>query len=194
MARSRSIATVVSTKDGKRFSRALPDMPAAIQDHCQTTIDASFIMVFGGGASALKLDIRGKKWKRLPNMPRGRHGPVCGVVREKGLPKRAVVAGGWTHVIHSRRQPTNQVDILELSTLVWKRGHSLPQKLYYQVPIPFGDTFLAVGGTVDGRYGVATIYKYDLEFGRWKTLPYKVAGAVGSTMFSVRRQAFNGTQ
>ncbi len=121
-------AAVEFTRDGKHFSKSLPAMPVAMHVHCQVTVDANTIMVFGGCPEdtcysdvALKLNIAEKKWKKLPKMPTGRHAPSCGVVKENGVPKRVVVAGG--HVPGSGpARISNKVEILELSTLTWKTG------------------------------------------------------------------------
>ncbi len=96
------VDTVETTKDGKHFlRRGLPDLPLGLHGHCQVTVDADTIMVFGGCANrsgdchsnvALKLDVAGKKWKHLPRMRAGRRGLSCGIVGERGQPKRIVAA------------------------------------------------------------------------------------------------------
>ena len=117
------LATVEATRDGKNFDRSIPDMPIPNHAHCQVTVDRNTIMTFGGciagnchAPNVYKLDTRTKKWTKLPSMPTGRHSPVCGVVREKGVPKKVVVAGGW------RGNYINSVEIFDLATLTWSKG------------------------------------------------------------------------
>ncbi len=124
----KNLNTVESTTDGKHFSSALPAMPIDNRHHCQVTVDSNTIMVFGGCTSractsqvALKLNIAQKKWKKLPKLPTGRFGPGCGVVKERGVPKRVVVSGG--HIPGGGvARITTKVEVLELSTLKWTSG------------------------------------------------------------------------
>ncbi len=117
--------TVESTRDGKHFTRSIwPSLPEANHAHCQVTVDPNIIMVFGGctpsncnSDTSLKLNIAEKKWKKLPKLPAGRYGPACGVIKERGVAKRVLVAGG-----HTKGGITDNVVVLELSTLTWTNG------------------------------------------------------------------------
>ena len=98
---NKRVRTVESTNDGKHFSKALPALPVEVHAHGQVTVDTNTVMVFGGcppdtcfSNMAFKLNIRQKKWKRLPNLPTGRHAPSCAVVKENGVSRRVIVAGG----------------------------------------------------------------------------------------------------
>ncbi len=120
---SKLLRTVESTKDGKNFDRSLPDLPVANHAHCQVTVDARTIMVFGGHSelsstsrTALKLDTVDKKWTELPNLPTGRNCIGCGVVAENGVSKQVVVVGGHNG------QHLDTVEILDLATLTWSTG------------------------------------------------------------------------
>ncbi len=119
------LTTVDSTSDGKHFDHSLPDLPVATENHCQVTVDAQTVMVFGGCQqgegrcptnSALKLDTKQKKWTSLPNLPKGRFQLICGLVSELGLPRKVVITGGWN------RASLSTVDILDLSTMTWSTG------------------------------------------------------------------------
>ncbi len=124
---NKRVRTVESTTDGRHFSRALPDLPVDVYVHNQVTVDSNTVMIFGGSLSAknqysnlaLKLNIAEKKWKRMPNLPTGRYSPGCGVVKESGVPKRVIVAGGLPS-----SGVTDSVEVLELSTLTWSKGKS----------------------------------------------------------------------
>ncbi len=171
-------------------------MPVQNYVHCQVTVDVNTIMVFGGcipgncyADVALKLNIADKKWKRLPNLPTGRHGPACGVIREQSVPKRAVVAGG--HVKGSGiARIANVVEVLELSTLKWTRGPALPVRLHYHVGVPYQGTFYILGGHT-GSVDVDTIYRYEPESGHWTLLPYRLSSPSNAIpAFIVNRRAF----
>ncbi len=196
---NRRSSAVESTKDGKHFSRQLPNLPVAVHAHCQVTVDPNTIMVFGGctahGCSsnmALKLNIRERKWKKLPSMPTGRHGPGCGVVSEKGVPKRVIVTGGHVHqrIGKGPHRITNRVEILELSTLTWSMGSPLPQRLHFHAGIQYHDTFFLAGGH-EGRRAVNTVYRYEPRSGHWELLPYRMSRpAHAMAAFPVSRKAF----
>ena len=116
-------AAVETTRDGKHFSKPFPDMPLATRQHCQVTVDANTIMVFGGttlkdfwARDAQQLDISKKTWKLLPKMTTGRTDFGCGVVNVAGTPKGVVVAGGHTPA------GTDKVEVLDLASLTWKSG------------------------------------------------------------------------
>ena len=119
----RRTATVEATKDGKHFSKDLPSLPEPLSSHCQVTVNANIIMVFGGATAraspsdtALKLNVAERKWKKLPRLPTGRHGLSCGLVKEQGVPKKVVVNGGW------KGSGLNKVEVLDLNTLTWNTG------------------------------------------------------------------------
>ncbi len=117
----RPFAAVETTRDGKHFSKPFPDMPLATRQHCQVTVDANTIMVFGGttlkdfwARDTQQLDISKKMWKLLPKMPTGRTDFGCGVVNVAGTPKGVIVAGGHTPA------GTDKVEVLDLLSLTWK--------------------------------------------------------------------------
>ncbi len=192
----RVLTTVESTTDGKHFSKSLPAMPIPNYVHCQVTVGSNTIMVFGGCRSgncqadvALKLNIAEKRWKKLPALPTGRHAPACGVVEERGTPKRVVVSGGWR-----ASKILTTVEVLQLSTLKWSTGHPLPQKLFYHRSVQFRNTFFILGGH-NGSSNLNTIYRFESETGRWTLLSYKLSTrARGITAFAVNRRAFKGSQ
>ena len=174
---SKVIRAVETTKDGRSFSHNIPDMPTPNHAHCQVTVDKNTIMTFGGCIigncnlkNVYKLDTRTKKWSRLPSLPTGRHAPICEVVRERGVPKRIVVAGGW-----SAGKYINTVEILDLTTLTWKKGSPYPVPAGYMGTVPFGDTFITVGGYQQGVGAISTMYKYEPLSNRWSRLPYRLS-------------------
>ncbi len=68
--------------------------------------------------TALKLDLKTKRWKKLPALPTGRPAVTCGLVSKDGNPKRIVVAGGFSPTWKA----IDTVEVLELATLTWSKG------------------------------------------------------------------------
>ncbi len=173
---NKQVGIVETTKDGKHFSRTLPALPVPNFVHCQVTVDSNTIMVFGGCIpgncaynAALKLNIAERKWKKLPNLPTGRHGPGCGLVSERGAPKRVVVAGG-----RGSGGITDKVEVLDLSTLTWSTGPPLPIKNHYMTSLPYRNTFYLLGGHIGSKL-IDPIYRCEPETGHWTLLPYRLS-------------------
>ncbi len=138
-------------------------MPVETHVHCQATVDSNTVMVFGGCTegncqldTALRLGLAKNKWKKLPSLPTGCIGPSCGVVRERGQPRRFIITGGWRR----RRILLNTVEILELSNLKRVAGFHLAQPIYLHVSVPYRNAFYIVGGR-HGRHPLNTVYRYD---------------------------------
>ena len=210
---SKILATVETTRDGKNFDLSLPDMPIANHAHCQVTVDSRTVMVLGGcipgdceSDVAFKLDLVQKKWTKLPGLAVGRHGHSCGVVSKKGVPKKVVVAGGYSGKHEA------SVEVLDLATLTWSTGTyciqqqcvilnllllgvPLPGRRRYASRVQFEDTFVVVGGYDHGaKKNTNTLLKYEPASGRWTTLPdHLSAPSQAFVAFSINREAFAST-
>ena len=116
-----TLASVEATSNGFHFANGgrFDDVPEAVQGHCQLTVDADTVMVFGGtlGDGAYSLDVPSGKWGPLPKMTRSRNGVSCGLADNGTV---VVVAGG----IMPGGGLTNTVELLDLtlSPLSWTTG------------------------------------------------------------------------
>ena len=61
---------------------------------------------------------------------------------------------------------TDSTEILDLVSLEWTEGPKLPQALGYGSSVPFGDSFLAVGGD-DGFAQSDVIYEFNSASNSW---------------------------
>ena len=107
----------------------------------------------------IKLDVSTKHWTELPKMANGRDDHACGIAKGE-----VVVAGG------NIPETTDSVEILNLETLRWRYGKSLPQPMEGAASINYGDSFLVVSGyrSAEGiRFYLNTIYEYDPRDDSW---------------------------
>lgn len=110
-------------------------------------------------------DRNSKRWNQLPDMPEYREIPQAGVVTYADGSKHLVIAGG-------RNDGTST--ILNLDTMTYRPGPDIPNvlELYYANSVPFGNTFLMVGGTEDGISSrLNTIYEFDTTNENWIVRP-----------------------
>ncbi len=110
--------SVETTPNGFSFRRPFTDLPAGSHGHCQVTVDADTIMVFGGnlGEKPYKLDVaHGGVWVALPPMSGKRFGPACGLTNGR---KTVVVAGGRS----APNVPLATVELLDIERLTWTTG------------------------------------------------------------------------
>ncbi len=83
--------------------------------------------------------------------------------------KDIVVAGGFYD-----GQILSETEIYNTGTGEWRAGRRLPQPLNSMASVPYGDTFLLVGG-YSGRF-LNTIYQYDPTTGDWILRPERLSG------------------
>ena len=77
-------------------------------------------------------------------------------------------------------------EIYSMASLEWRSGPPMPEQLSFGASVPYGNTFLTVGGSreSDGRYS-KNIYSYDPNRSNWikvnKELKYPRSGFVAFT-------------
>jgi hypothetical protein len=82
-----------------------------------------------------------------------------------------VVAAGWA---------TNATQVFSVDTQTWRLGSDFPAgTLGGGSSVPYGDTFLVVGGSINGAFGPVqdTIFMYEVETGQWVSLPQRMSVA-----------------
>ncbi len=98
---------------------------------------------------------------------------ACGVVRNAdGEAKSVVVPGGST----SESAGQDVVEILDVGTMTWRFGkHRLPHGLFASTAVPYGNSFLLVGGLErHGGPAVDAVYKFDPETENWILMPQRL--------------------
>ena len=88
----------------------------------------------------------------------------CGIVTTPTGKKEYVVAGGNDDWITLDQQ--GSVEILDLETFEWRDAPDFPTPFYSAHSVPFGDTFLVVGGSSNNDY-LKSIYEYDVNSGEF---------------------------
>ena len=80
-----------------------------------------------------------------------------------------VVAGGSNY----EGYPVSS-EIFDLSSQTWSPGPDLPFPVLFATSVPFGDTFLVVGGIGDGEY-LQSILEFDPVANDWIVRPERLS-------------------
>ena len=85
------------------------------------------------------------------------------------------LADGRKEVVVAAGSPTTATQIFSFESQTWRRGQDFPLEIAYGESVPFGDTFLVVGGLTDNSQD--TIYKYNIETEGWDLMPQRLKNA-----------------
>jgi hypothetical protein len=150
------------------------DLPEVQSDHNLVQVNETHYLLLGhNSAKVWMFDSDLEEWSVMPDMLRSRRYPAAGLVRYADGRRVVVVAGSYAD--------TKSVEVLDLDENVWRAGPDLPVATYLHAgaSVPFGDTFLIVGGYGDGlaeeRKLLASIIVYDPAAEDWVTLPQQLA-------------------
>ena len=100
----------------------------------------------------------------------------CGVITTVSGTKKFVIAGGKVEVDWDYYH-VDTVEIIDLDTNTWVNGPSMPVMLTDATSVPFGDTFLAVGGLDEDGVEQKSIYEYSPFDGEWIKRPEELKHA-----------------
>ena len=95
-------------------------------------------------------------FERTEDMLYTAYGASCGAATLQNGTKIVVVAGGITSSTAQSR-----VQIFDLETRQWSEGPPLPSPLKYGLSVPYGNSFLVVGGRNEQNTDVGTVYQFD---------------------------------
>ena len=113
---------VSTTKDGKHFDSLAPMPYSTEHTPCVAGIDTNSIFITGLGwdydMSYMYYKDTGE-WVTLPNLPTGRYGMMCGVVRDGSGRAQVVVVGGALY-----SEYLNTVEIFNVEEEKWSTGTS----------------------------------------------------------------------
>lgn len=133
------------------------NLPEGIQYGCMVKIDdhRSFIAsakdgngyLFNWGSKALMT------YKGLL-LEKSASGSMCGIAKKSNGDKVIVIGGGVDY--------QKKVQVIDVSTMKSHRAADLAHNFQFGASVPYGDTFLVVGGGAPGRY-LRTIMQYNPE-------------------------------
>ena len=104
---------------------------------------------------------------QIADLAYSRQGHACGFINSNNAGPEVLVAGGNPNDI--------SVEILSLSTMEWRVGPNLPKGIDYPASVPFGNSFLIIGGSdFEENTFYDTIYEYEVEGGNWIERPEKL--------------------
>ena len=148
-------------------------MPSSLSQHGQVRVNETHVVFFGDGTAVRNAYLFNKNTQSFSNLPSlnvARGDVVGGLVRGSGGKLKVVAAGG----IDTSNAEMSSCEILDMDNPTgWTAGPLLPQPLQDAVSVPFGDTFLIVGGH-DNDVGSNNIYEYDNNMDSWITRPEKL--------------------
>ncbi len=207
--------TMESTTDGVTFNRNFARLPTRLFCHCMVLINSDEMLAIGGfnvtqwtpniisSRKVYRYSEGANAWSELPSLNTARWAHSCGFDRSSNS---VVAAGG--RVGASDVTSLTSVEILNLRTMRWSTGTlygiisldlsyyilsvagtPLPVGVSHAGSMPFGSSFLFMGGAPTPRSSVDTIYKY--ESGRWVLLSERLPRALAEFMaFPVDKTQF----
>ncbi len=191
---------VFTTRDGIAVDTTYPNLPEGVMFHCQVKLDEDTVLLLGGitGANTfsarvhrLRVSVRGLT-NDVTTMPKGRSGHFCGKAGSVGTADVVVVAGGRK----AGPEHIRDVDILTISTMRWTTGRArmyiqyqdrpkrlfdfpvgnpLPFRWDFPATVPYGSTFVALGGFRDITTRVDLVYRYNRATDSWILLPARLS-------------------
>ena len=115
-----------------------------MSNFCSLKVNATHLFISGGEPSSNRahlLDLTTGAWTRLADFHYARSDHGCGLARD---PARILIVGGNTRVA----EEDNRSEVFNLQRGEWEVGPEIPglYALSGSVSVPYGDTFLLVGG------------------------------------------------
>lgn len=160
---------LLQTTEIRTDSGSLPYKDSLVlrESHHLVRVSPSEFVLVGGSNVQRNLflfDTETEKWNRLPDIPVYNDFFQAGFVQYPNGTRQLVVAGGL-HTSFSYG--------LDLDTLQWTTLPLLPQPISLGASVPYGDSFLIVGGFIQGG-AEKTVYTFDPQLEDWILLPQKL--------------------
>ncbi len=115
-------------------------------------------------------------WSSLPPIPIVKSGSHAGFVTFPNGANGVLISGGGDSSSY----------FLDLDTLIWQPKSSLPLAIYIGASVPYLDSFLIVGGHIDGQTSdLNTIYYYNPSVDDWEVIGTMSIGRRALTAFMV---------
>lgn len=140
------------------------NLPEGLYDHSMAAINSTHAVMVGGYTPSDKVYLFNSldgSWTSdaFPTLPFAMSQTHIGIVTSSIDGSKSIVIAGGVGL--------DDTLVHELSdmALPWRPAGNLPNKLYLGETVPFGDTFMIVGGYSDG--GVDTLLEFDLILDTW---------------------------
>ena len=142
---------------------------------------------------AFKYERDMQEWVSLPNIPTGRTGQGCGVVRDNSGKIEVIVFGG-EEGSDSTPDP-ERVDIVEIFDVdenSWRTASNpFPTEITSPSVAQHDNMFYVVGGIDDGDNRLDTIYRYEATDESWQLMPNRMKfGRYEATSMMVNASIF----
>ena len=166
-----------STRDGRTF-QPFPQLPLGLFQHCLVSLEGSDSGDFfltggdsGNGRNKKTLIFKKGRWRQVGDMLTARGRLMCGAVRSgpSGPVEHVVAAGGYAFGTNA----LSTVEIYSVKSNTWRKGTNLPKPLNRAAVVPYGTTFLIIGGD-DGTIFSDKVYEYT-TYGMWTEMTMKLS-------------------
>ena len=159
-----------------------PRLPFPLRNHCQLTLDASYILILGGynGTAYINsfhmLDWKSADWIPMPDTPFTLGNDVCGIIEHS--------ENGQELVIMQHGNTPSQ--IFNFGDNTWREGPTMGEPISYEeASVQMNHNFVTLGGRLNNNAAANntdSVYEFDEEGYRWvtkaATLQTKRQGAV----------------
>lgn len=161
---------------GSSNFRGGPGLPEGFSSHCMVAINATAVFIAGGldrtptvKAIAFIFHTDDGTVVFVDNLSTARASHSCGIVDGR----KVVVTGG----VDAGQLYLDSTEIFDLVDMSWSAGAPLPQPIHSAAAVPYGNTFLLVGGNTGDAADLETILEYDDANGAWPPKDAKLGTA-----------------
>lgn len=138
------------------------DLPETLQEHNAVKVNVSHVMILGGTGTkkAWLVDVTNGVWTPLPDERNSRYSSYAG---------RLITADGDVEVMVVGGKNEKTSEIYSLTTGLWRYGPRLDvdKELFMGSSVQIGNTFMIVGGFMNGDGSKDWIMQYNVEAKRW---------------------------
>ena len=154
---------------GESVFKTSVTLPESMSDHTMVRVNNSYVIFVGNWAGSgtnrvYEFKTSCQCFDSLPSQSVTRKGPAAGLIKRPNGSLQMVVAGG----LSSNSIDLSSSEIYDINSQTWSTGPNLPSAWYLSTSVPFGDTFLVVGGVSSGSRS-DDIYEFDPVANTWKT-------------------------
>jgi len=144
-----------------------PILPVGKFGHCQLTLNDTHVFISGGmSLDTFILDFPNRKWLLMENVPSQLYLSACGLINSPTMGQEVVMATLETSYIFS------------LSTLEWREGEPLPERLLYPASAQFENDFVVIGGHDEAStISTTSMYRFDRNNYVWIELDQQLQEA-----------------
>ncbi len=142
-----------------------PALPSPRQEHCQVTLNSSFVGMLGGynGTHWLNdfniLNLETEEWVSMPDIAEALGDDPCGLIENSASGIELVVLVDY-----------DSCYIFNFNDMTWREGPDIPydvQLSWDSMLVQMEKTFYLLGGHIEGDMDTDAIFKFDNENYAW---------------------------